>query len=170
MISYALTGTPGTGKTSISEQLNKKIVHLSDLYSEASNGKTPSGEWLIDIEKLNQIVQTLIVEDLVVEGHLAHMLEDIEQVIVLRCDPNILKSRIEERHYSQSKIRENMEAEAMGIIYSEAAEIVDKNNLFQLDTTECTVHQAVKKLNDFFDGKVKLDETIDYSEKIMGWY
>ena len=48
MVRCALTGTPGTGKTSISKLLNTKIVHLSDYYEASSVGKTNSGEWLID--------------------------------------------------------------------------------------------------------------------------
>ena len=55
MVRYALTGTPGTGKTTISNALTKKTLHLSDLYSESSEEKTTSNEWLIDIKKLNQV-------------------------------------------------------------------------------------------------------------------
>ena len=67
MVRYALTGTPGTGKTSISKQLNKKILHLSDLYSEASEGKNSTGEWLIDLEKLNGIVNKSNGSSLIIE-------------------------------------------------------------------------------------------------------
>ena len=55
MVRYALTGTQGTGKTTISNALPKKTLHLSELYSESSEEKTTSNEWLIDIEKLNQV-------------------------------------------------------------------------------------------------------------------
>ena len=54
MAIYALTGTPATGKTSISKNLDKKVLHLSDLYSEASVKKSSSGEWIVDLEKLNE--------------------------------------------------------------------------------------------------------------------
>ena len=55
---YALTGTPGTGKTSVSKLLNEKVTSLSDYYEEASEGKANSGEWVVDIEKLNTILKT----------------------------------------------------------------------------------------------------------------
>ena len=129
MVRYALTGTPGTGKTSISKQLNKKILHLSDLYSEASEGKNSTGEWLIDLEKLNGIVNKSNGSSLIIEGHLSHTLKNIEQIIVLRCDPNVLRLRLEKRAYSEVKIKENLEAEAIGIIYSEALKLVDKTSL-----------------------------------------
>ena len=51
MEKYALTGTPGTGKTSVSKLLNEKVTSLSDYYEEASEGKTNSGEWVVNIEK-----------------------------------------------------------------------------------------------------------------------
>jgi adenylate kinase len=170
MTRYALTGTPGTGKTTISKVLNKKILHLSELYSESSEEKTTSDEWLVDVEKLNQVFHKKKGDNFIVEGHLSHTLKDVEKVIVLRCDPNVLKSRMEKRNYSESKIRENLEAEAIGIIYSEAIEMFDRSNVAQLDTTNYTSEQAAGILEQFFEGKVKLDETIDYSERIMGWY
>ena len=170
MVRYALTGTPGTGKTTISNALNKKTLHLSELYSEASEGKTSTGEWLIDLEKLNGIVDKSNGSSLIIEGHLSHTLKNIEQIIVLRCDPNVLRLRLEKRAYSEVKIKENLEAEAIGIIYSEAVELVDKASLFQLDTTDCTVKEAAQHLSDFFEGNLKLDKTIDYSERIMEWY
>ena len=170
MVRYALTGTPGTGKTTISNALNKKTLHLSELYSEASEEKTTSDEWLIDVEKLNRAFHKKKGDSFIVEGHLSHTLKDVEKVIVLRCDPNILESRMEKRNYSESKIRENLEAEAMGIIYSEAIEIFDRTKVAQLDTTNSTSEQAAEILEQFFEGKVKLDETIDYSERIMEWY
>ena len=170
MVRYALTGTPGTGKTTITNALNKKTLHLSELYSEVSEEKTISDEWLIDIEKLNEIFHEKKGDAFIVEGHLSHTLKDVEKVVVLRCDPNVLKSRMEKRNYSESKIRENLEAEAIRNIYSEAIEIFDRTKVTQLDTTNSTSEQAAEILEQFFDGKVKLDETIDYSERIMEWY
>ncbi len=170
MVKYALTGTPGTGKTAISNCLLKKILHLSDLYPQASEGKNTADEWLVDIKKLNILVQKKLESDIIVEGHFAHLMDNIDTVIVLRCDPNVLKSRLEERSYSESKIKENLEAEAIGVIYSEALETVAKNRLFQLDTTDLEIRDSCKILKDFFDNKVKLDETIDYSERILEWY
>lgn len=170
MVRYALTGTPGTGKTTITNALNKKTLHLSELYSEVSEEKTISDEWLIDIEKLNEVFHKKKGDAFIVEGHLSHTLKDVEKVVVLRCDPNVLKSRMKKRNYSESKIKENLEAEAIGVIYSEAIEIFDESTVAQLDTTHCTSEQAAEILEQFFEGKVKLDETIDYSERIMEWY
>mgnify|MGYP003312903588 FL=1 len=77
---------------------------------------------------------------------------------------------MEKREYSEKKIVENLEAEAMGLIYSQALEIKNETDVFQLDTTNLTIDESTKIIGNFFKGNVKLDETIDYSERIMDWY
>jgi len=170
MVRCALTGTPGTGKTSISELLNSEVVHLSDYYEDSSDGITDSGEWLINLDKLNKIVQTLKFDDAFYEGHTSHTLDNINTVILLRCDPSILEKRLRERNYSEDKIRENLEAEALNIILDEALDHISADKIFQLDTTNLSPDESAKKLTEFINGSIKLDETFDYSERIMDWY
>jgi adenylate kinase len=170
MVRCALTGTPGTGKTSISKLLNTKIVHLSDYYEASSEGKTNSGEWLIDLDKMNNLVKKLELDEVFYEGHTSHTLDNLDMVILLRCDPSILKDRLASRNYSEEKINENLEAEALNIIYDEALENITADKIFQLDTTKQTPQESAKKLIEFMDGNIKLDESFDYSERIMEWY
>ena len=168
MVRCALTGTPGTGKTSISKLLNTKIVHLSDYYEASSEGKTNSGEWLIDLDKMNNLVKEF--DEVFYEGHTSQTLDNLDMVILLRCDPSILKDRLASRNYSEEKINENLEAEALNIIYDEALENVTADKIFQLDTTKQTPQESAKKLIEFINGNIKLDENFDYSERIMEWY
>ena len=170
MATYALTGTPATGKTSITTKLKREIIHLSDFYSESSEGKNQTGEWRIDIERMNILTQKKLNDGIIVEGHLSHFIDNIDQIIVLRCDPRVLRKRMEKRKYREEKIMENLEAEAMGLIYSQALEIKNGTDVFQLDTTNLNVKECSKILEGFMKGNVKLDETIDYSERIMEWY
>ena len=170
MVRCALTGTPGTGKTSISKLLNTKVVHLSDYYEASSEGKTNSGEWLIDLDKMNNLVKKLELDEVFYEGHTSHTLDNLDMVILLRCDPSILKDRLASRNYSEEKINENLEAEALNIIYDEALENVTADKIFQLDTTKQTPQESAKKLIEFMNGNIKLDENFDYSERIMEWY
>jgi adenylate kinase len=170
MVRCALTGTPGTGKTSISKLLNTKIVHLSDYYEASSEGKTNSGEWLINLDKMNNLVKKLELDEVFYEGHTSHTLDNLDMVILLRCDPSILKDRLASRNYSEEKINENLEAEALNIIYDEALENITADKIFQLDTTKQTPQESAKKLIEFMDGNIKLDESFDYSERIMEWY
>ena len=170
MVRCALTGTPGTGKTSLSDFLDTKVVHLSDYYEEASEGKTKSGEWLIDLDKINTIVSEANLKEVFYEGHTSHTLDNLEMVILLRCDPTVLRKRLTKRNYSKEKINENLEAEALNIIFEEAIENISEDKIFQLDTTDQTPEQCAKKLMNFMNGNIKLDESYDYSERIMEWY
>ena len=168
MIKYALTGTPGTGKTSVSKLLNEKVTSLSDYYEEASEGKTKDGEWLVDVAKLNKILKTS--DSRIYEGNFAHKLNNINKIIVLRCDPNILKDRLEERGYKKEKVMENLEAEAIGLIFSESIDYVGENNVVQIDTSKTDVASISKIIEKYVDGKIKVEEEIDYSERILDWY
>ena len=165
---YALTGTPGTGKTSISKLLNHKVITLSDYYKDSSEGKTESGEWIIDIDRIKKNV--LITEDSILEGHFAHEFDNIDKIIVLRCDPNVLVKRLNKRGYSKEKIRENLEAEAIGTIYSESLEYLDFTNVVQLDTSNNTAPESAGILTEYMNGNIKLEEQIDYTERILDWY
>ena len=168
MIKYALTGTPGTGKTSVSKLLNEKVISLSNYYEKASEGKTRDGEWLVDIGKLNQILETS--KSNLFEGNFAHKLDNIDKIIVLRCDPNILKDRLEKRGYKKEKVMENLEAEAIGLIFSESIDYVGENNVVQLDTSKNDVASISKIIEKYIEGKIKVEEEIDYSERILDWY
>ena len=65
---------------------------------------------------------------------------------------------------------ENLEAEALNIIYMEALDNIDKERIFQLDTTNKSAEESAKMIKGFVAGNVKLEETFDYSERIMDWY
>ena len=168
MANYALTGTPGTGKTSLKKHLNKKIISLSEYYEQASDGKTDNGEWIVDIEKLDNILEDSDCNFF--EGNFSHKLDKIDKVIVLRCDPHILEKRLESRNYSKNKVRENLEAEAIGVIYSEAIEIRDRANVFQVDNSTRKPQETANIIEKYIDDNIKVEEEIDYSEKILDWY
>ena len=168
MVNYALTGTPGTGKTSLSKLLNKKVISLSDYYEEASEGKRVSGEWIVNIEKLNLLLEDIDCE--IFEGNFAHKLAKIEKIIVLRCDPIILEKRLESRNYSTDKIQENLEAEAIGIIYSESIEYVNKENIIQIDNSNKCLEETAEIVRKYINDNIKVEEEIDYSERILDWY
>ena len=168
MVRYALTGTPGTGKTSISKLLDLNIIALSDYYKESSEGKTKSGEWIIDIDKIKKNV--LITEDSILEGHFSHEFDNIDKIIVLRCDPKVLVKRLSERGYSKEKVRENLEAEAIGTIYSESLELLGAKDVVQLDTSSNKAPECAQILREYMNGNIKLEEQIDYSERILDWY
>ena len=169
-MNIALTGTPGTGKTTLSKKLNYNIVSINQSYPEISDGKNENGDWLINLDKLLKNFEVAKYNNTVFEGHVSHFLENLDLIIVLRCRPIILQKRLEERNYNQEKIRENIEAEALNIISEEAIDSYGEKKVFELDTSSSESDESVKLLNDIINGNIKSNKRIDYSEIIMDWY
>lgn len=155
MTAVFMTGTPCTGKTTIASRLNGRVIKINDL--ARSHGfimgvDEQKGYDIIDIEKLSLHVCQLIKdcdEVLIFEGHVTHLLDGADKVIVLRANPDILKKRLEGRGYSPSKIRENLEAEALGVCSAEAIEKHDE--VYELDVSDLTVDEAAELVGEIIE-------------------
>jgi adenylate kinase len=133
----ALTGTPGTGKTTISKMLRDgyglEVMDLNEVIRAHGyyNGWDENRHCLIvDIEALRAHPFS---DGLVLEGHLSHHLP-VDRVIVLRTDPAVLRARLQKKGFSENKIRENVEAEILDVILVEALGLHGKN-VFEANTT-----------------------------------
>ena len=120
----ALTGTPGTGKTAISNILREKNFEVVDLNEITTNKNFLIGNdekrdsRMIDVDSLNEYIKKNYKgKDIVfIEGHLSHLLKSMDKVIVIRCHPDKLKKRLSKKGWKKEKIRENIEAEILDII------------------------------------------------------
>lgn len=168
----ALTGTPGTGKSAISAHLEEKGIRICDLNELAGRcgalgSYDPEREsWNVDMKVLERSLPKE--RPLIVVGHLSHLLP-VDLSIVLRCHPNILRERLEARGWPPSKVRENVEAEALGVVTQEAME---KIRVFELDTTAASPEEAAKAVYDILSGRGKGREApeVDWTEVILSWY
>ena len=171
MTAIFITGTPCTGKTTIASKLNGRVIKIND-YARSHNFimgvDEEKGYEIIDIEKLSSHILHMI-EDceelLIFEGHVTHLLDGADKVIVLRVHPEILKGRLEARGYSESKIRENLEAEALGVC---SAEAFDKysSKACELDITDSTIDEAVSLIEGIIEnGGGEPVGSVDF----MGW-
>lgn len=127
-----ITGTPSVGKTTIASELaskiNGKLIKINDfaIENDLVLGIDPEkGYKIIDVENLDlKLSDTLnsLNKTAIVEGHLSHFCSNADKIIVLRANPDILKERLSQRNYSENKIRENLEAEALNICGTESYE------------------------------------------------
>ena len=150
-----ITGTPCTGKTTVSEVLSNrldcKLIKINDLAIENDfvlGIDEDKGYKIIDIDALNDKVSEIIGDSdelIIFEGHLAHLCSGADKVIVLRVHPEILRKRLEARDYSQSKIRENLEAEAMGVCTAEAFDEYG-DAISEIDVGDLSIGDIVKLL------------------------
>lgn len=153
MTSVFITGTPCTGKTTIASRLNGRLIKINDLaikHGFLLGVDEDKGYKIIDIEKLSEYVDELTQECdelLIFEGHITHLLNGADKVIVLRVRPEILEKRLQERNYSESKIRENLEAEALGVC---SAEAYDKyaDKVYEIDISQLNIDEAIGLVED----------------------
>ena len=165
-----ITGTPGVGKTTVSKLLAAKLgaVHLDVASLVRSEGIT-SGydqrrETLIaDTTKLAKRMQKVISETsktVIVDGHFATDIvpeKQVTRVFVLRCHPEQLQRRMEERDFQGSKIKENLAAEILDVCLADAVANVGNEKVCEVDTTNQTVDTTVNHLLSILRGKRQCD-------------
>lgn len=133
----ALTGTPGTGKTTVADLVKTKlpVIHLNDVIREAdfvAERDTDRGSLVADMDA---VADWLEGRDGLVESHLAHHFQS-DRVIVLRCHPEALERRLRERGEPDAMVSENAESEALDVLLTEAVEAHGQDRVYEIDTTE----------------------------------
>ena len=142
----------------LSEKLNCRLIKINDLAIENDyvlGIDEDKGYKIIDIDALNDKVSQIIRDSdelIIFEGHLAHLCSGADKVIVLRVHPEILRKRLEERDYSESKIQENLEAEAMGVCTAEAFDEYG-DRISEIDVGELSVDEIVDLIDDVISDK-----------------
>lgn len=149
-----ITGTPGTGKSAVSEILRdkgyrvdsqnetaKKYIICSDFSRDTDI--VDEDKWIEDFEPFEGII----------EGHITHYLP-CDSVVVLRCRPDILKERLIKRGYGPEKVLENVMAEALDVVLIEALEEHSRDSLLEIDTTKKSPEQTADEISKFMKGDI----------------
>ena len=166
-VRIAVTGTPGTGKTTFCSAANHHTKTVEEIAAEhgclgevEEDGAAP-----IDVEELTNNVTWPEEDILLVDGHLSHLLP-VDAIILIRCHPSVLRQRLSQRDYSESKIEENVECELIGVI---SAECLEKPCL-EMDSAigiEVMIANAECWITDGFK-PVRPNEGIDWIGQIHG--
>ena len=155
----ALTGTPGTGKSSVAEELKRRGYRVESVNELADKFGCVVGiednVRIVDVERLAEEIEHLRGEMIIVEGHLSHLLNP-DVTIVLRCHPEKLKKRLENRGWRKEKVLENLEAEIVDSILMEA---MGNRKVYEIDATDL----MPKELADIIEKILKNGE--EYKEK-----
>lgn len=154
-----ITGTPCTGKTSVSEELAKlikktgmnfKVIHLNDiilknrLYTGTDKKRNAKD---VDMKKLRKYLKAATGKkgNFIIESHFAHDF-DGDVVFVLRASPAELEKRMEAKKWPPEKIEENLEAERLNLIFGEALD-VHAHKVFEINTTGKTALESAKEMS-----------------------
>lgn len=151
----ALTGTPGTGKTSVADALGEKtgwrVIHLNQLAQEKDlySGYDEERECkVVDMKALEKEVKKQSkLHNLIIEAHYSHSLP-CDVVIALRTSPEELRERMKEKGWKKEKVEENILSEIMEVCNIESLE--EGKKTIEMDTTgkepEEVVEGIIKQL------------------------
>jgi len=151
----AISGSPGTGKSTLAKLLEKEGFFRLDLHDHCKEISTSYNKskmcYDVDLKKFKSLVKKKINEHkkLVIDSHISHSLPKkwIDLCVILVCsDLKSLKKRLEKRKYSKSKVRENIDAEIFQICLVEAEE--NGHNVKVFDSSKMsskTIFEKVKK-------------------------
>ncbi|OXB69675.1 UNVERIFIED_CONTAM: hypothetical protein H355_013336 [Colinus virginianus] len=137
-----VTGTPGVGKSTFCRQLAgeaglehielSRLVEEEQLYTERDvhRGCTIFDEELL----LSNIEDTIHDGNKLVDFHSCDFFPDdwFDLICVLRADTEQLYDRLENRHYDQEKIGENVQCEIFRVLLDEALETFGSDKVREL--------------------------------------
>jgi adenylate kinase len=181
-----VSGTPGTGKTTVSKNLlnyfKAKVISLNELAISEKliiNYDTERETSVINEKKLVRYVIKLIecynkqdLEILIIESHFSDIVpgQYIDYVIILRCDPDELYIRLKERGYKKEKIRENVQSEILGNSPNYFLDKKLNKPIMEIDTTNNNIEVITKTIIGILTGKIDVNEyvlgKIDWLEKL----
>lgn len=170
----ALTGTPGTGKSTAALSLAQegwKVLEVNDLarkHGLLRDKDQVRDSYELDPDDLQEALQKEGFTDGILVGHLAHLME-ADLIIVLRCHPSLLAERLSARGWAAAKVRENALAEALDVILAEA---VDTSvPVYEVDTSEMRSEDTVRAIRSILAGEKEKYGVgnIDWSEEALRW-
>jgi len=158
-----ISGTPGTGKSSVARELSLRLqiplIELSTYvmennlyvyYDELRNS------YIIDEDKVRERLVEIYKKEgaLIIVGHYLEILprELFELVFILRRDPYELINILKLRGWSDHKVAENIEAELLSICTLNAIEELGEDIIVEVDTTSKEVSAVVDEVIDIIFG------------------
>ena len=157
----AITGTPGTGKTTISDIVAEKLgfAHVDVSRLIKSDVKRYGLGWdeerktiIANIPETRKKVQELVRENkeknqgFVIDGHFSPEVCKPDLVIVLRCPPKKLYKRLRTRkNYAETSVKENVEAECIDSCFVHAQQSSGKAaRIIEIETSGSVIEDSEK--------------------------
>ena len=172
----AITGTPGTGKTTLSAEMRRRGYEVVDgkafMKERGILGDYDAERdtYEVDPDDLDEAMDAFRGEGaLILDSHLAHLI-GFDKCIVLRCHPGVLAERLRARGYGEEKVVENVQAEILDVILCEAIE--SGGDVYEIDCTSRSVEEAADMVADIINGNGddRLPGRVDWSGEMEEWF
>ena len=175
----ALTGSPGTGKSTLASRLKEhglSVITVEEIARDVNALSQSETGFEVEISKLVHWAWDGS-EDCIVDGHLSHHCS-IDAIIVLRCHPSELRERLRQRDdYGFEKIESNVEWELLSGVWSDIIASHPQVKVMELDTTNQQVsletildfisnHDASKSVQDSIADSIDWIGTGNIAESI----
>lgn len=186
-IAVVITGTPGTGKTSVSKllagQIGARYISLNRVvYRKKLHGRIDRRRHtrVVNLKRTRMFFRKALLNEreiTVADTHIADALprEYVGRVIVLRCHPTILELRLRKKKWSSSKVRENVLAEILDSCYATAVNYYGLKKVAQIDTSELKPSRCVSQAKRILVKQPRQTKRVDWigvlhREGVLGKY
>jgi adenylate kinase len=165
----AVTGTPGTGKTTATALLADAhdVIHLNELIKGDDDLWTErDAERDTLVADLDAVREALGDWTGVLDSHLAHRFA-ADRVVVLRCRPERVERRLRARGESPATASENAESEALDVILSEAVAEHGADRVYEVDATDRGPEAVADAIRAVIEGEREPSAgTVDFTDYI----
>ena len=169
-----ITGTPGTGKTTVSRQLADQIgasyLPLTQLVidkrlHEAIDHRRRTR--IVDLRRTRAFLANSLSTDrklMVIDSHIPDAIprEYVRKILVLRCHARILEARLRRKGWGPLKIKENVLAEILDSCYVAATSYYGPRRIAQLETSEFSVRKCIARAKRIVMKKPYRTATVDW--------
>lgn len=156
-MALVITGTPGVGKTSVAQRLAQRTgrVYL-DIARLVIEHRLHMGfdeehkAYVVDIQRCREYLDQMLTCGEVLDTHVVEAIppSKVSYAFVLRLDPLQLRERLRARGYPERKIRENVEAEILGVVLADAVAHLGRERVYEVDTTNLSIDEVVQAILD----------------------
>ncbi|MEM0074766.1 MAG: AAA family ATPase [Conexivisphaerales archaeon] len=167
-VKILITGSPATGKRSVASLICKrtmcKCISINEIASAVPH-VTYRNEIVLNRSAVKRRLRSEVsgINSYVIYGNLAWEVvpkDLIDVVVVLRCNPLVLYQRYRQRGYDEEKSKDNVVAEAIGLVYHECLKSFGP----MVEVIDVT-HESLERIVDrILGGKFDNPSSIDWLE------